>query len=173
MFKRNLVFLLVILFYHLSDKNVLFAQQNTVQNYIIKYSKLCLVLGDSFGVPPSLILAVAITESGAGTSRNARVLNNHFGLKAGKQLRTIKGIKTRFRDYETDTTSFYEFCLYLTRRKFYPKLKGNFDYNAWLNAMAKSGYSSSPTAWKAKIKTQIAKYKLTELNALNEPTQQP
>jgi flagellum-specific peptidoglycan hydrolase FlgJ len=172
MLKRSLAFL-IILFYFLSVENVMFAQQNTVQNYIAKYSSLCVALGDSFGVPPSLILAIAITESGAGTSRNAQILNNHFGLKAGKQLRTIKGIKTRFRDYETDTASFIDFCLYLTRRKFYPTLKGNFDYNAWLNAMAKSGYSGSPTAWKAKIKTHITKNKLTELNALNGPTQQP
>lgn len=173
MFKRNLAFIFVLLFHFLSNENTLFAQQNTVRNYIAKYSSLCVALGDSFGVPPNLILAVAITESGAGTSRNARVLNNHFGLKAGKQLRTIKGIKTRFRDYETDTASFYDFCIYLTRRKFYPTLKGYFDYNAWLNAMAKSGYSASPTAWKAKIKTQITKYNLTEFNALNGPTQQP
>jgi hypothetical protein len=52
-------------------------------------------------------------------------------------------------------------------------LKGNFDYNAWLNAMARSGYSTSPTAWKAKIRTQIITYNLTELNALNGSTKQP
>ncbi len=173
MYKRKLAFILIVLFHFFSNKNLLFAQQNTVQNYMTKYSSLCVALGDSFSIPPSIILAVAITESGAGTSRNTRVLNNHFGLKAGKQLRSIKGIKTRFRDYETDTASFYDFCLYLTRRKFYPTLKGNFDYNAWLNAMAKSGYSGSPTAWKAKIKTNITKYKLTELNALNGSNQQP
>ncbi len=154
-------------------QNTLLAQQNLTQNYIRKYSGLCITLADSFGVPPALILAVAITESGAGTSRNARILNNHFGLKSGKQLRTIKGIKTRYRDYEADTASFYDFCIYLTRRKFYPTLKGNFDYNAWLNVMAKSGYSTSPTAWKAKIRTQIIKYNLTELNTLNGSTQQP
>lgn len=173
MYKRKLAFILIVLFHFFSNKNLLFAQQNTVQNYMTKYSSLCVALGDSFGIPPSIILAVAITESGAGTSRNTRVLNNHFGLKAGKQLRSIKGIKTRFRDYETDTASFYDFCLYLTRRKFYPTLKGNFDYNAWLNAMVKSGYSASPTAWKAKIRTHIIKYNLTELNALNGSTQQP
>jgi flagellum-specific peptidoglycan hydrolase FlgJ len=173
MYKYILLLMLAFWLGALGKQNTLFAQQNLVQNYINKYSGLCTTLADSFGIPPSLILGVAITESGAGTSRNARVLNNHFGIKAGKQLRTIKGIKTRFRDYETDTASFYDFCLYLTRRKFYPTLKGNFDYNAWLNAMVKSGYSASPTAWKAKIKTHIIKYNLTELNALNGSTQQP
>jgi flagellum-specific peptidoglycan hydrolase FlgJ len=172
MFKHILISVLILIL-NICKNDELFAQQNLVQNYISKYAGLCILIGDSFGIPPHLILAVAITESGAGSSRNARVLNNHFGLKAGKQLRTIKGIKTRFRDYETDTASFYDFCSYLTRRKFYPTLKGNFDYNAWLNAMARSGYSTSPTAWKAKIRTQIITYNLTELNALNGSTKQP
>ena len=56
---------------------------------------------------------------------------------------------------------------YLKRRKFYTTLKGNFNYNAWLNQMAKSGYSGSPQEWKIKIKSQILKHNLTELNTRN------
>jgi flagellum-specific peptidoglycan hydrolase FlgJ len=119
------------------------------------------------------MLGLAMVESGAGTSKNAIILHNHFGLKAGNKLRSVKGIQTRFRDYESDSASFVDFCTYLSKRKFYTTLKGNFDYNAWLYAMAKSGYSASPQAWIAKIKTQIKKYNLTELNTRNAATRQP
>ena len=141
--------------------------QQVTDDYIIKYSDLCMHLSDSFGIPADLILGVAIVESGAGTSRNAKVLNNHFGIKSGNKLRKINGIQTRFRNYESDSASFYDFCFYLKRRRFYTTLKGNFNYNAWLNQMAKSGYSGSPQEWKIKIKSQILKHNLTELNTRN------
>lgn len=165
---KKFVFVLPLLMLVTSTKG-----QHIISNYIGKYDTLCLQLSDTFGIPADLIMGVAIVESGAGTSRNAKILHNHFGLKAGNKLRTVKGIQTRFRDYESDSASFVDFCVYLSRRKFYPTLKGNFDYNAWLNAMAKSGYSGSPQAWKAKIRTQIKKYNLTELNTRNAATRQP
>ena len=155
-----------ILLLLLLTASVIRAQQVT-DDYIIKYSGLCMHLSDSFGIPAELILGVALVESAAGTSKNAQILNNHFGIKSGNKLRNIKGIQTRFRNYESDSASFIDFCFYLKRRKFYTTLKGNFNYNAWLNQMAKSGYSGSPQEWKVKIKTQILKHNLTELNTRN------
>ena len=75
--------------------------------------------------------------------------------------------------YETDSLSFVDFCAYVKRRKYYAQLKGNFNYNAWLNAMAKSGYSGSPKAWKSKIRTTIKKYNLVALHPNNANQQQP
>jgi flagellum-specific peptidoglycan hydrolase FlgJ len=147
--------------------------QEVTHDYIKKYSPICKYLSDSFEIPVELILGIAIVESASGTSRNAKVLNNHFGIKSGNTLRNIKGIRTRFRDYDSDSASFVDFCLYLKRRKFYITLKGNFNYNAWLNEMAKIGYSGSPQAWKAKIKSQIRKYNLIELNSRNAASKQP
>lgn len=150
-----------LLVFLLGGNSRLYAQSVT-ETYIEKYRPLAQQLSDSFGIPATLILAVAIVESGAGTSRNCRVLRNHFGIKAGKQLRTINGYRTRYRYYETDSLSFVDFCNYLQRRKFYVLLKGNFNYNAWLNAMAKSGYSGSPAKWKQKIRNTIQRYHLNE-----------
>ena len=158
----NIKLLLILLF----TASVIRAQQVT-DDYITKYSGLCKYLSDTFEIPAELILGVAIVESSSGTSRIAKVLNNHFGIKSGNKLRNIKGIQTRFRNYESDSASFIDFCFYLKRRRFYTTLKGNFDYHAWLNQMAKSGYSSSPQEWKIKIKSQILKHNLTELNTRN------
>ena len=94
-------------------------------------------------------------------------------MKAGNKRRTVKGIKTRFRDYEDDSLSYVDFCTYLSKRKFYATLKGNFHYNAWLNAMIKSGYSTAPKAWKIKIVNYIKKYNLTALNVINATPKQP
>lgn len=167
----NLKIIAVLLVVIISNSGV--NAQNVVVNYIQKYQHIAKPLSDSFGVPVDLIIAIAIVESAAGTSRNSIVLNNHFGLKAGSKLRTVKGIKTRFRDYQNDTLGYMDFCTYLSKRKFYAQLKGNFDYNAWLNAMAKSGYSAKPIPWKTKIISYIKKHNLTALNGINATTKQP
>lgn len=148
------------------------AQTNqTVKNYIALHQDLVVHLADSFGIPATLIMGVAIVESGAGNSKLARLLHNHFGIKASNHYQVINGYKTRFKYYESDSASFTDFCLYLKRRKYYAALKGNFDYNAWLNAMAKSGYSGSPKTWKSKVKYTVIHYKLTEL--VTENVKQP
>jgi uncharacterized FlgJ-related protein len=141
--------------------------QNSNRHYIQQHQELALNLSDSFGIPVALILAVAIVESGAGNSRNARILHNHFGMKAGNKYRVVRGIKTKYRCYDSDSASYLDFCTYLSKRKFYPKLKGNSNVNAWLNAMTKSGYSASPTEWKRRIRLHIKKYKLQELQPVN------
>ena len=168
LFQRTLQYMLIAGTFVLA--NVSYAQPLA---YIKQYQQTVITLSDSFGIPAELIMGIAIVESGAGTSQVCKILHNHFGIKASNHYQNYNGFKSRFKFYDKDWLSFVDFCAYVKRRKYYTQLKGNFNYNAWLNAMAKSGYSSSPTAWKAKIKTQIAKYKLTELNALNEPTQQP
>jgi len=133
----------------------------SVFDYIQSYSGICLQLQDSFQVPASIMLGVAIIESGAGSSKNCKILNNHFGIKAGNKLQNYDGYRSGYKYYETDSLSFIDFCHYLKRRKFYHQLKGNFNYNAWVNAIAKSGYSAKPKQWKIKLNNTIKKYQLT------------
>lgn len=147
--------------------------QSSVNTYLDTHQQLVLLLSDSFGIPAELIMGLAIVESGAGTSKLATKLHNHFGIKASNRYHIVNGYKTRFKYYESDTASFTDFCLYVKRRKYYAALQGNFNYNAWLNAMAKSGYSGSPKAWKAKIKYTIKKYNLTARYQKNADPKQP
>lgn len=141
--------------------------------YIAQYQQTVIALSDSFGIPAELIMGLALVESGAGTSQVCKKLHNHFGIKASKHYQNYNGFKSRFKFYETDSLSFVDFCAYVKRRKYYAQLKGNFNYNAWLNAMAKSGYSGSPKAWKSKIRTTIKKYNLVALHPKNANQQQP
>jgi hypothetical protein len=52
----------------------------------------------------------------------------------------------------------------MTRKKFYPRLKGKMDYVLWLDAISKAGYSTVPDEWKRNITATIRKHKLTELD---------
>ena len=55
-----------------------------------KYVKLFKPYADSlskeYGIPAAVMLGVAILESGSGTSKNAKALNNHFGIVGKKDL---------------------------------------------------------------------------------------
>ncbi len=140
--------------------NMQSAKAGLVEKYITQYRELVKSLSDEFGIPTSIITAISIVESGAGQSRNTKLLNNHFGITGKNNLRKTKGIKSRFKQYDSPEDSFREFCKMLTRKKYYAKLKGNNDYTLWVNAMAKAGYSTQPTVWKKMITGAIKKYKL-------------
>lgn len=128
--------------------------------YLQAYKPLADSLSVVYGIPASVMLGVAIIESGSGTSRNAKLLNNHFGIVGKNNLLKTKGIRSRYKQYPSVKASYIGFCQLLTRKKFYPKLKGNNDYKLWLEAMSKAGYSEAPVEWKARISSAIRKHKL-------------
>ena len=128
--------------------------------YIQTYKPLADSLSVVYGIPSSVMLGVAIIESGSGSSRNAKLLNNHFGIVGKNNLLKTKGIRSRYKQYPSVKASYIGFCQLLTRKRFYPKLKGNHDYNLWLDAMSKAGYSEAPVEWKSRISAAIRKLKL-------------
>ncbi|MBX2931106.1 MAG: glucosaminidase domain-containing protein [Chitinophagaceae bacterium] len=134
------------------------------KKYIDTYKELVASLSAEYGIPASIITAVSIIESGAGKSRNCRLLNNHFGVKGKNNLLKTKGIKSRYKQYTTNEESFIDFCKIISRKKYYPKLKGNNDYTLWINAIAKAGYSTTPEVWKKEINKAVRYYKLYKID---------
>lgn len=134
--------------------------QSSTKNFIAKYRPLADSLSEAYGIPTAVILGVSILESGSGTSRNCRLLNNFFGIVGKNNLLKTKGIKTRYRQYPDATASFVDFCKLLAKKKYYKKLKGNMDYKLWTDAISKSGYSEVPAVWKQRINDTIRKNKL-------------
>lgn len=132
--------------------------------YVKKYRHLADSLSEVYEVPAAIILGVAIVESGAGASRNAKLLNNHFGIVGKNNLLKTKGIKSRYKQYSSVADSYEDFCQLLSRRKFYPTLKGNKDYRLWVDAISKTGYSEVPAEWKKRINTAIRKNKLSTVH---------
>ncbi len=132
--------------------------------YVKQYRPIADSLSAVHGIPSAVILGVAIIESGAGKSRNCKLLNNHFGIKGKNNLLKTKGIRSAYKQYKDGRASYIAFCKLLTKRKFYSKLKGKMDYKLWLEAISKSGYSTVPHEWKKNITAAIQKHKLYKLD---------
>ena len=91
------------------------------------------------------------------------MLHNHFGIVGKNNLLQTKGIKTRYKQYPNVAASYKDFCRIISRRRFYPKIKGNTDYKVWTDSISKSNYSEVPEEWRKKINATIKKHKLYEL----------
>jgi flagellum-specific peptidoglycan hydrolase FlgJ len=128
--------------------------------YVKKFRPVADSLSTIYGVPTSVILGVAIMESGSGTSRNSKLLNNHFGIVGKNDLLKTKGIKSRYKQYPDALSSYVAFCKLMKKKKFYKKLKGNSDYKLWADAISKAGYSEIPEIWKERLLNIIKKNKL-------------
>lgn len=130
--------------------------------YIKQYKPIADSLSRIYGVPTSVMLGIAIIESGAGKSRNCKLLNNHFGIKGKNNLLKTHGIKSSYKQYKDGRASYVAFCQLMTRKRFYAKLKGTNDHLVWLDAISKAGYSTVPYEWKRNITAAIRKHKLAE-----------
>ncbi len=145
--------------------------QTKIQSYIKQYQELSIALMQETGIPASIILSVAITESAAGTSRNARVLKNHFGMKSKKRYQ-IPGTTsiTAYKTYAADSLSYRDFCDWVVKKSFYNDLKRHKDYYLWIKTLGKSGYARAQTSWKKKLILTIEKYCLADFDCVgNNP----
>ncbi len=139
---------------------LLVPQVHAQSAYVRKYRPVADSLSKVYGIPEAIILGVAVLESGSGTSRNAKLLNNHFGI-AGRNNLKVKGKKSKYKQYTSVRASYADFCRLLSTKKYYSRLKGTTDYKPWLDAMSKAGYSEVPAEWKKRITATIKKNKLS------------
>jgi hypothetical protein len=110
-------------------------------------------------LPASIILAVAIHESGAGTSKIAKYLNNHFGVKGPNS--SIE-IKSSYRDYPSVDSSYNHFVSFLQSRTYFNVLFGKYDqydFTNWARGIQRGGYAHSRT-WASQVIGLIKKYEL-------------
>lgn len=140
---------LVLILFLLINLNV-FSQDT----YFSKYQNIADSLESIYGIPSSLMLAVAYHESAGGKSKVAKHSNNHFGIK-GKNHK----VKSQYKYFESDTASYEGFCKLVISKSFYSKLKNNTDVKKWVHSLSKTGYASSPT-WSEKILHIIRKNNL-------------
>jgi Bax protein len=129
--------------------------------FVRRFRPLADSLSIEYGIPAAVILGVSIIESSSGTSRNCKLLNNYFGVVGKNKVYKTKGIKTRYKQYPDAIASFIDFCHLLKKKKFYKKLKGSMNYNLWIDAISKNGYSEIPAIWKERVLNTIRKNKLS------------
>lgn len=133
--------------------------QNAPNRYIELYKDAAIKQMNTNGVPASIILGVAMHESGCGTSKIARYLNNHFGMK-GRNSSTQ--IKSAYKGYDCAESSYADFIGALKRRNQFSVLFDKFsdyDYRNWVIGIQRGGYAASKT-WGTQVLAIINKYKL-------------
>jgi flagellum-specific peptidoglycan hydrolase FlgJ len=142
--------------------------QSTAEAYISKFDSLAIEVLNTYEIPASLVLGIALQESGAGTSKLCRINHNHFGVKGRvKSSKTKSGYASVYRKFETDEAAYLHFGEMLSRRKYYTALKGDMDYMKWLKAMKAAKYATS-SSWISHVDKMIKRYKLTRFD-----TQEP
>ncbi len=164
---------MVVAFLCLAGVNESYAQPQ-LEKYIEKYAALAVEMMNEYEIPASIILAVAVVESAACSSRNCRLLNNHFGIKAGKKYK-IPGTNhwTSYKSYKNDTASYRHFCQWIVKRKFYQDICGKMDYNPWIQSISRSGYTMSPSKWSSKVRQVIQKHHLDQHDFIADPLIKP
>jgi LysM repeat protein len=133
--------------------------QSAAARYIESYKEAAIRIMRENGIPASIVLGVAIHESGSGTSKIARSLNNHFGFKGRNEN---KEVKSSYKSYDSVQASYADFAEMLKgRAKFSPLFDrySSFDYYSWAKGIQKGGYASSRT-WASQVLAIIKKYEL-------------
>lgn len=133
--------------------------------YITQYAPIAQSLSQKTGIPASVILGIALIESGHGSSKNCLMLKNHFGVKGNNYL-PQNGIPyySVYRSYSCDEASFGHFCTIIKRKKYYSRLRGNNNYDLWLEAINNGYYSSAGIIWVNKIRNAIRMHHLEKFD---------
>jgi flagellum-specific peptidoglycan hydrolase FlgJ len=152
------------------------AQKNTSESYIERFKDDAIRIMHQTGIPASIILGVAMHESGDGNSSIARNLNNQFGVKGYGSVvyyKHHKRVHSSYKQYDSVFDSFQDFARIMTEKKQFSHLTdehSHYDYAGWARGIQRSGYASS-RKWAAQVLGIIHKYQLDMLD--EKPADQP
>ncbi|MEI6852765.1 MAG: glucosaminidase domain-containing protein, partial [Bacteroidota bacterium] len=143
---------LLLLAFLFTSLNILAQSKQTVEGYIAKYLELAMQEMRIYKIPASITLAQGLLESGNGNSELALNANNHFGIKCKNEWTGDKYYYDDdekhecFRKYKSDTDSYRDHSLFLTKREYYKALflLDICDYKGWANGLKKAGYATEP-----------------------------
>ncbi len=132
-----------------------FLAWSTPKENVAKYQKFVDSVAIAYQIPADLILGIGVCESGFGTTKKAKRLNNFFGLR-GKYSKVRK---TSYLYFDKPEDGIVAFCEVVARKSFYEKLKGNPDPVVWIKALAKANYARNRKVWIKLVKRGIASLK--------------
>jgi flagellum-specific peptidoglycan hydrolase FlgJ len=150
-----------------------FAQKNTSTSYIDQFKDNAISIMHETGIPASIILGIAMHESGNGNSTIAQNLNNQFGVKGGGTsvfYKHKKKVHSAYKKYDSILDSFEDFARIMTERKQFSHLAAEltqYDYEKWVKGIQHSGYASS-RKWASQVLGIIHKYNLNDLDGTPE-----
>ena len=139
--------------------------------YINKYKNLAIQQQKEYKIPASIKIAQGLLETGAGTSRLARIGNNHFGIKCkeewtgGRMYHDDDAVGECFRTYKTAEDSYLDHSQFLAYRKYYVSLfkLDLYDYKAWARGLQECGYATDK-GYGQKLINIIEDYELYKLD---------
>ncbi|WP_214073597.1 glucosaminidase domain-containing protein [Mucilaginibacter sp. dw_454] len=146
-----------------------FSQKNTSLAYIEQFKDNAIQIMHETGIPASIILGIAMHESGCGNSTIAQNLNNQFGVKGGGGAvfyKHQKKVRSAYKKYDSILESFDDFARIITQRQQLGRISDQltqYDYVKWVKGIQKSGYASS-RKWGAQVLGIIRKYQLNDLD---------
>lgn len=141
------------------------AQKNTPQNYIEAHKEDAVRIMHQTGIPASIVLGVAMHESGCGNSKLAQNLNNQFGVKGSGGTTFVwhkKTVHTAYKKYSSVYESFQDFARIMTERAQFANLSLSLthcDYQGWAKGIQKHGYAHD-RKWSSYVLGIIKKYQL-------------
>jgi flagellum-specific peptidoglycan hydrolase FlgJ len=141
------------------------AQKNTAQSYIEQFKEDAIRIMHETGIPASIVLGVAMHESGCGNSKLAQKLNNQFGVKGGGGAVYYSGkkkVKTAYKKYNSVYDSYQDFARVLMEHSQFSGLSLSLthcDYQGWAHGIQKGGYAHDKH-WSRYVLDLIDKYKL-------------
>lgn len=153
-----------------------FAQKNTSLGYIEQFKDNAISIMHETGIPASIILGIAMHESGNGNSTIAQNLNNQFGVKGGGGAVFYKHkmkVHSAYKKYDSVLESFNDFARIITQRQQLGRLASDltqYDYEKWVKGIQHSGYASS-RKWASQVLAIIHKYQLNDYDQ-NKPTEE-
>jgi hypothetical protein len=139
--------------------------------YIDRYAAEAVNQMLEFRIPASVTLAQAILESGRGTSRLARLSNNHFGIKCHREWggeftrQDDDSLNECFRVYQNIRDSYTDHSMFLFSRARYAPLfdLSITDYKGWCYGLKACGYATAPGYAEELIRI-IEEFELYELD---------
>lgn len=153
--KKNLIIVFLVLI--ITSSKQAFSQTS---RYIKQYTRLADSLSKIYAIPANVILAVAVVESSSGSGKMMNLLNNHFGIVGRNNLKSTHQITTRYKQYPDAVASFKDFCVLISKKRFYPNLRGVWNSQDWVKAISEVGYSTLPLVWVQRVSSVIHTYKL-------------
>ncbi|MDR1525147.1 MAG: glucosaminidase domain-containing protein [Tannerella sp.] len=160
-----LCFLFTLCVFHIHGEKK--TKSPAYEAYIEKYKILAIKQQKEYKIPASITLAQGLLESAAGSSRLARLGNNHFGIKCkdewqgGRMYHDDDAKDECFRTYKSVEESYIDHSLFLAKRKYYVSLfdLDIYDYKGWAHGLQRCRYATDKS-YGVKLVNIIETYEL-------------
>lgn len=159
-----------------------YTPNTTEERFVEEFAASASEVEEKYGIPASVVLAVAIHESAWGLSRLAKEGNNFFGIKSMNGEQGSAGIiymntqeweggrfvtvQAPFRKYEKPVDSFLDYARILMTKRYDTAYQVRGDPDEFIRNVQRAGYATDP-GYSEKVIHFMNKWGLYQLNAKN------